>query len=60
MKKIFLLSGLLASILIFTQCGKSEATPEKQILITYPVTENFGKMHITSHLPSIGDSVECS
>ena len=42
MTKTLIILGLLGSILIFTQCKKSETTSEKQTSITYPVTGNFG------------------
>jgi hypothetical protein len=42
MKKQFILLGFLGLILIFTQCKKSESTPEKQTLITYPLTGLYG------------------
>ncbi|MCK9220138.1 MAG: hypothetical protein M0P47_08835 [Bacteroidales bacterium] len=42
MKSNLLILAILTPILIFTQCKKSETTPEKQTSITYPVTGIFG------------------
>jgi len=42
MKKTLLILGILSSILILANCKKSDATPEKQTSITYPLNGNFG------------------
>ena len=42
MKKSLLILGILVSIIILTNCKKSESSSEKQTSITYPLTGNYG------------------
>jgi hypothetical protein len=52
MKNTYIVFALFISILFLTQCKKSESNAEKQTIITYPITGQFG-----NNILAMSDSV---